>query len=215
MLTTIIEENGKQMLQRVTQELAQGKTVVQWGAPSPRRSVKQDIFARRWKYGLLLTALLVWCVLKWGTPQEHPVALVWLGLYLLVSLLDLGLRRLARLGVLPICKKGFVFPKTHDGVSINTYNYHENFRDYQPPQTHYTWEIDRRRIVLVNANGTEHDCIDLDDRTYQLELVAQNNLVLKPIGAVEGWVLMATWGVDLRAFAKDMAARLGVRLLQY
>ena len=104
------------------------------------------------------------------------------------------------------------YPRTVDGNAYTTPDAYA-YWNYTPPQGCCHLYVNRAKLII--ECGAKQHTIDLQARPYQLEIRGGYVLILKPIGGVEGWVLMAVWSRKLDAVAKLLAQRFGWRVIRY
>ena len=85
--------------------------------------------------------------------------------------------------------------------------------NYAPPQGCCHLYVNRAKLII--ECGAKQHTIDLQARPYQLEIRGRYVLILKPIGAVEGWILMEVWSGKLDAIAKLLAQQFGWRVIRH
>ena len=71
------------------------------------------------------------------------------------------------------------------------------------------------RAKLIIECGAKQHIIDLQEHPYQLEINSGYVLILKPIGAVEGWIIMEVWSRKLDVVAQLLAHRFDWRVIRY
>ena len=84
---------------------------------------------------------------------------------------------------------------------------------HAPPAGHCHLYVHRAKLII--ECGAKQHIVDLQAGPYQLEICGGYALILKPIGAGEGWIIMDTWSKDLDRVAKLLAQRFQLRVIRY
>ena len=208
----LLQESGEQMLARVEYALRQEHAAVSWGLPSPRWSLQQDQRNRRWIGWHLCFSILVGLLCQQLAPANWE-GVWWLWLYVAFSLIcSLWFFAGPYLHSAHFLKTHKTYPRTVDGNAYTTPDAYA-YWNYTPPQGCCHLYVNRAKLII--ECGAKQHTIDLQARPYQLEIRGGYVLILKPIGGVEGWVLMAVWSRKLDAVAKLLAQRFGWRVIRY
>ena len=85
--------------------------------------------------------------------------------------------------------------------------------NYAPPQGYCHLYVHRAKLII--ECGAKQHIIDLKEGLYQLEINSEYVLILKPIGAVEGWIIMEVWSRKLDVVAQLLAQRFDWRVIRY
>ena len=208
----LLQESGEQMLARVEYALRQEHAAVSWGLPSPRWSLQQDQRNRRWIGWHLCFSILVGLLCQQLAPANWE-GVWWLWLYVAFSLIcSLWFFAGPYLHSAHFLKTHKTYPRTVGGNAHTTPDAYA-YWNYTPPQGCCHLYVNRAKLII--ECGAKQHTIDLQARPYQLEIRGRYVLILKPIGAVEGWILMEVWSGKLDAVAKLLVQRFGWRVIRH
>ena len=209
----LLQESGEQMLARVEYALRQEHAAVSWGLSSPRWSLQQDQRNRRWVGWHLCFSTVVGLLCQQVAPTNWE-GVWWLYWWYVIPTLLCSLWFFAGpyLHSSHFLKTHKTYPRTVDGSVHTTVEVHV-YRNYAPPQGCCHLYLHRAKLII--ECGAKQHIIDLQERPYQLEISGGYVLILKPIDAVEGWILMEVWSGKLDAVAKLLAQRFGWRVIRH
>ena len=207
-----LQENAGQMLARVEYALTHGQASISWGLPTPRWSLQQDQRNRRWVGWHVCFSLLIGVLCQQFIPADWD-GVWWLCWWYVVFSLMLSIWFFACPYLYPskdlITNKNY--PRTVGGSACfeaDPYAYWH----YAPPPGRCHLHVPTAQLLI--ECGAKQYRIDLQACPHQLEM-RNHTLILKPLGEVEGWVMMSTWNKDLDRVAKLLARRFQLRVIRY